>query len=463
MGDQSQGRERTTSGDPSPTHSSIHPLTVPFQQSWLFLEGRYAQVTCMCLTHQSYFSGVFCPVLVFMATLSLFLLFVPHQSSQPMAYHPFKEDASPPSPFFPLVEVGEARNKESDLAINPSKVQRSLGIQSTKYIINKQTHLPVYVPPRLIGISHIPTPPPPPLFPIRSPSLFHLSAPSTFSPPRVRTVVSGPRGVEKPSDGGHDAGGYHGEPQRSIPEVIQDYGHSPITPNRSLGFSCHRQHDEKGPEEHCPSPRVRPRTILIGNVRPLIALMGEQRHTVYDSFFRFPPPITHTATQTLMCPCAVVTSVTTQKPSSSIALFCNPLHDSSDTAFITLSLLLFRGRGGRTYEELSISIMTQPASQRRDLSSNSCKGDAGILPTVIVLRPMRVSCSLSISVSVGVRASPVGGFGQGHLTTDCTDLEARTRRNTVQKAIPLINGHLGLGHLGLVFAARSPAEMRMFA
>ncbi|KAJ8476959.1 hypothetical protein OPV22_020686 [Ensete ventricosum] len=176
-----------------------------------------------------------------MATLSLFLLFVPHQSSQSMAYHPFKEDASPPSPFFPLVEVGEARNKESDLAINPSKVQRSLGIQSTKYIINKQTHLPVYVPPRLIGISHIPTPPPPPLFPIRAPSLFHLSAPSTFSPPRVRTVVSGPRGVVKPSDGGHDAGGYHGEPQRSIPEVIQDYGHSPITPNRSLGFSCHRR------------------------------------------------------------------------------------------------------------------------------------------------------------------------------------------------------------------------------
>ncbi|KAJ8476958.1 hypothetical protein OPV22_020685 [Ensete ventricosum] len=74
--------------------------------------------------------------------------------------------------------------------------------------------------------------------------------------------------------------------------------------------------------------------------------MGEQRHTVYDSFFRFPPPITHTATQTLMCPCAVVTSVTTQKPSSSIALFCNPL-----------------GRCGRTYEELSISIMTQPASE----------------------------------------------------------------------------------------------------
>lgn len=130
----------------------------------------------MCLTHQSYFSGVFCPPHVFMATRSLFLPFVPHQSSHPMAHDRFKEDASPPSPFFPLVEVGEASNKESDL---DNSFERQAVAWNSEH--------PIYKPICLIGISHIPTPPPPPLFPRRSPfslrSLRSLHIPLDLSPP----------------------------------------------------------------------------------------------------------------------------------------------------------------------------------------------------------------------------------------------------------------------------------------
>ncbi|URE09708.1 hypothetical protein MUK42_35633 [Musa troglodytarum] len=105
-------------------------------------------------------SGVFCPPHNFMATLSLFLPFVPHQSSQPMASDRFKEDDSPPSPFFPLVEVREASNKESDLA-------KSFESQAVAWISEHQIYKPICPE----------DPPPPSPLPPHSPRRLDLSPP----------------------------------------------------------------------------------------------------------------------------------------------------------------------------------------------------------------------------------------------------------------------------------------------